>query len=137
METRKCPVCNEIITGRTDKKYCSDQCRFIHNNKNKLTAEEPIIKGNMLLRKNRSILKTLCPEGRATVRKEVMDAMGYDFTMFSSLFMTSKKQLYYLCYDFGFTPIIDNGKEKALIISKQDYMNEWNPWKFVKRKENE
>jgi len=68
----------------------------------------------------------------STVRKEVLDAMGFDISVFSSLFLTDKKQLYYFSYDYGFTPLIVNGVEKALIVNKQRYMNSWNPWKYVK-----
>ena len=135
MTTLKCLVCSLPITGRRDKKYCSDQCRFLHNNKKKNITEEPILTVNRSLRKNRSILKSLCQAGKATVRKELMDSLGFDFNRFTNLYMTNQKQVYYLCYDYGFTPLIDkNGIEKALIISKQEYMNNWNPWRFVKQK---
>jgi hypothetical protein len=129
----KCPTCNNPIVGRADKKYCSDQCRYLANNKNKFQAERPILDINRVLRKNRSILKALCPVGKATVRRDILDAMGYDVRVFSSLFLTSKKQIYYVCYDFAFTPILDNNIEKALIVTKQDYMNSWDPWKYVKK----
>ncbi|WHZ07090.1 MAG: hypothetical protein OJF59_000843 [Cytophagales bacterium] len=133
MANRKCPVCGNPLTGRSDRKYCSDQCRYLENNKNKYDVERPILEINRRLRKNRAILKALCPIGKSTVRKEVMVAMGYDMTIFSSLFLTSKKQVYYLCYDYGFTPLKEKGVEKALIITKQDYMNTWDPWKFVNK----
>lgn len=28
-----CPVCGKRIVGRTDKKYCSDECRAFFNNR--------------------------------------------------------------------------------------------------------
>lgn len=135
MNARKCPVCGAPLAGRTDKKYCSDQCRYTGNNKIKSETEAPILATNKALRRNRTILKTLCPFGKATVRREVLDSMGYDVKVFSSLFLTSRKQLYYFCYDYGFTPLLDKGVERVLIVSKQPYMNEWNPWKYVKPKE--
>ena len=136
MSNLKCPVCNNSLAGRVDKKYCSDQCRYIANNKNKYQSERQILDTNKALRKNSSILKKLCPVGMATVRREVLDALGYDVSAFSSIFLTSKKQIYYICYDYAFTPIFDNGIEKALIVTKQDYINTWDPWKFVKRNSN-
>ena len=36
METgggKVCPVCGEKIVGRSDKKYCSDECRTFANNR--------------------------------------------------------------------------------------------------------
>lgn len=80
------------------------------------------------------ILKTLCPEGKSVVRKDVLDNLGYRTDLFTSLFMTSKKQIYYLCYDYGFTPIIERGIHKVLIISRQPYMSPWDPWKYVIKK---
>ena len=130
---RKCPVCGDPLVGRSDRKYCSDQCRSLENHKKKQESERPILETNRILRKNRSILKTLCPAGKASVRREVLDAMGYDVQVFSSIFLTGNKNIYYLCYDYGFTPILENGIEKALIITRQDYMNFRNPWKFVNK----
>ncbi len=130
---KKCLVCGDRLIGRLDKKYCSDQCRYFANNKNKIETERPIQDVNKALRKNRSILKMLCPAGKTVVRRVILDGMGYDVTVFSSLFLTSNKSIYYLCYDYGFTPLIEKGIEKALIITKQSYMNAWNPWKFVNK----
>ncbi|MFK7952840.1 MAG: hypothetical protein AB8B73_08330, partial [Ekhidna sp.] len=64
----------------------------------------------------------LSPEGKATVRKEVLDQMGFDYRYFSGLFKT-KSNLYYLIYDYAFSPIFENGVEKALIVQRQDYMD--------------
>ena len=132
-ETRKCMECGDVIIGRTDKKYCGDQCRFLSNNRKKIATEWPILELNKTLRKNRMILKTLCPAGRSVVRKEVMDAMQFDGSVFSSIFVTNKRQIYYLCHEYGFTPILENGVQKALIISRQEYMNKWDPWKYIFR----
>lgn len=131
MNTRICLICGTPITGRADKKFCSDQCRALANNKNKIEAQRNLLVTNQALRRNRTILKTLCPQGKATVRKEVLVSLGYDFNCFTSLFVTRTKQVYYLLYDYGFTPIMEGDVEKALIISRQEYMKEWNPWKFI------
>ncbi|HTE28809.1 MAG TPA: hypothetical protein VK666_00435 [Chryseolinea sp.] len=103
------------------------------NNKNKFVAEQPILELNKILRRNRSILKKLCPSGKAIVRREVMDAMGYDTNVFASIFMTSSKEVYYICYDYAFTPIMEQLVEKAVIVQRQHYMRSWNPWKFIKK----
>jgi hypothetical protein len=132
---RKCPVCGDALIGRTDKKYCSDQCRFVSNSKKKQLNEKPIIDANQRLRRNRMVLKTLCPAGKCVVRREVMEALGYEVTLFTSIFVTGRKQIYYLCYDYGYMPIIQNGVEKAMIISRQPYMQDWQPWKYVRNED--
>ena len=86
---------------------------------------------NTIIRKNRRILKTLSPQGKAIVRKDIAQQLGFDFNQFSSLY-SSKQGVYYLYYDYGFRPLLDNGKEKIQIIQIQDYMKEFNPWKYLK-----
>jgi len=132
MKKQVCPICNEPVVGRADKRFCSDQCRATANNKLKNTNEKQIIEVNKRLRKNRTILKTLSPVGKATVRKSILEDMGYDFSAFTSLYMPASGTLYYICYDYAFSPIVQSGVEKALIVSKQQYVSKWQPWQFVK-----
>ena len=131
-EPRKCPVCGDAIIGRSDKKYCSTDCRFIANNKLKHQSESLLLSTNQALRKNRSIMKTLSPEGGTIVRKTILVKMGFDFRYFTSIFITERRQVYYLSYDFAFTPTYHNGKEKVLIVRVQPYMTAPDPWKYVR-----
>lgn len=131
---RHCTHCGKELHGRLDKKFCDAYCRNTYNNLNRSVEEQRIIKINSLIRSNRKILKDLCPQGKATVRREVLEAMGYDFNFFSSFYPT-KVGIYYLCYDYGFSPIVEKGNvEKVLIIQKQEYMDQsdFNPWKYIK-----
>ncbi len=73
---------------------------------------------NRQLRLNRRILKSLCPEGKATIRKEVLLDLGFDFSRFNSIFPSSGK-VYYLTYDYGFMPIYER---EVVIIKKQQYL---------------
>ncbi|NJN42302.1 MAG: DUF2116 family Zn-ribbon domain-containing protein [Flammeovirgaceae bacterium] len=129
---RKCAECGQPISGRSDKKFCSDQCRFLFNSDVRQKTEQPILDVNKALRKNRSILKSLCPQGKATVRKEVLTSMGYNFELFTTIFITKSKSVYYLCYDYGFTPLREGKIQKALVISRQSYMKHRDPWLYVK-----
>lgn len=127
-----CKKCGKPIQGRMDKRFCDAYCRNSFNNKIKRKDEQSITEINRGLRKNRTILKTLSPVGKSTVRKEVLEAMGYNFNIFSSMYRASKNSIYYLCYEYGFSPIIDRrGVEKAVIITRQLYMGDWRPWKYV------
>ena len=132
MEPKRCIQCGNIIIGRSDKKFCDSQCRYLHHVSRRQLAEAPILQTNSALRKNRSILKTLCPKGKATVRKEVLVSMGYDFNTFSSAFATSRG-VYYICYDYAFSPVLDGLVEKALIVTAQDYMLGLDPWKYIRQ----
>lgn len=131
-----CLSCKEPLQGRADKKFCSDQCRATYNNSHRKPHEEAIKKLNSQLRKNRTILKTLCPTGKATVRRDVLAEMGFSFRHFTSAYGSSS-DLYFLCYDYAFKPIFERSQEhgtmiqKVLIVQQQDYMKSFDPWEHL------
>jgi hypothetical protein len=115
-----CLKCGERLIGRIDKKFCSDQCRFEYNNKKKRIHEAAILNINQKLRKNRSILKSLNPVGKTTVRRSLLNNMGFSFDFFTHTFRTDKGAVYYFAYDFGYTLIEE---EKVVLVTYQRYMN--------------
>jgi hypothetical protein len=117
---RKCPECGNRFSGRADKKYCSEQCRAITNNKFKTDREKEVLRINSILRKNRTILKTLNPMGKATVRKEFMLLGGFDFRYFTHLYPSRKGDIYRFIYEYGYLHVAD---DKVLIVLWQDYMD--------------
>lgn len=128
-----CLHCGSILTGRSDKRFCSDQCRATHNNRNKAPHEQKMQEINAQLRRNRTILKSLCPIGKATVRKEVLDEMGFDFSCHTSFFGKPGK-LYFFCYDYGYMPLVERSLNeqrpvrKVMIIQKQTFTDRADPW---------
>ena len=123
-----CLQCQSPIVGRMDKVFCDPQCRNTYHNRIKHSDEQYIKMVNSCLRKNRRILKTLAPIGKVIVRREILESMGYRFEFFSSLFRTSNS-VYYMCYEYGFRALIDNGKQKVQIIQQQEYMSKtFDPW---------
>lgn len=127
---KKCKQCGKNLIGRLDKLFCDSQCRNTFNNQNKRSDQLLIQDVNQRIRRNRRILKSLCPIGKATVRKEVLDTMQYDYRYFSSIFKSPNNNVYYICYDYAFSPIkqkesgSSNIVEKALIVQRQDYMDQ-------------
>ena len=87
------------------------------------------------LRRNRTILKSLCPIGKATVRKEVLDEMGFDFGYHTSFFGKPGK-LYFFCYDYGYMPLVERSLteqhpvKKVMIIQKQNFADRADPWQL-------
>jgi len=116
-----CLACQKTFQGRIDKKYCCDDCRFTANNlKRRESAEAKIIASvNSTLRKNRSILKSLNPEGKTTVWKEYLVLQGFDFRYHTHQFQTRQGNLYYFCYEYGYLLLAE---DKVLIVNWQPYM---------------
>ncbi len=118
-----CMQCGKSLSGRTDKKFCDAYCRNTFNNQHKSGDEQMMQLTNSVLRKNRRILRTLCPEGKATVRKEVLVALSFDFGCFTGLFKTNATT-YYMVYDYAFAAVWERDIPKVLIVQKQPYMQQ-------------
>lgn len=105
MEKQKCLECGESFLGRSDKKFCTDYCRNAHNNKINKDSKNLIRNTNNRLRKNWRILEELNPKDKCRVTKQKLDAKGFDFNYFTSIYTTKTGNVYYFIYDQGYLPL--------------------------------
>nr|WP_262511387.1 DUF2116 family Zn-ribbon domain-containing protein [Pontibacter diazotrophicus] len=122
MEHSTCIQCGKQMAGRMDKRYCSDQCRFLQNNQKRREdkGEKLMAKVNATLRKNRTILRQASPLGKTTIRRQVLELAGFDFRHHTHLYRTQKGNTYHFCYDYGYLLLPEDGK--VLIVNWQQYM---------------
>ncbi len=99
---RKCLDCGSILHGRTDKKFCSDQCRNNYNNRLNRDSNNYVRNVHGLLRKNRRILSDLCNEGRTRVHKDALFALGYNFNFFTHIIESSGGDIFHYCFEYGY-----------------------------------
>jgi hypothetical protein len=105
-EEKRCLECNEVMHGRSDKKFCDDQCRNNFNNRQNSDSVAQVRNINNALRKNRRILEALLPpEGRGNVSKTKMLNQGFNFTYHTHVYTSKKGLKYTLCYDYGYLPL--------------------------------
>ena len=114
---RKCPVCGEIVTGRTDKKYCSDQCRAEFNNRNNKDCTNAMRKINRILRRNRRILAELNPDGKTRISLQKLTEKGFDFQYFTNVRYNRRGKACYFCYEQGY--IRGRNESCTLILNKR------------------
>jgi len=69
-----------------------------------------------ILRKNRRILKSLNPNGKAKVSKQTLLANGFNFKYFTNVYKTKGGWVYYFCFEYGYLPLDDG--HFTLIINK-------------------
>lgn len=99
---KKCLDCGDAIRGRSDKKFCSDQCRNNYNNKLNRDTNNFVRNVHGLLRKNRRILADLYADGKGKVHRDALFALGYNFSFFTHVIETSGGQKYQFCFEYGF-----------------------------------
>ena len=111
-----CLECGAKIMGRIDKKFCNDQCRNNYNNRLNHDETSFMVKVNRSLRKNRRILKSFTPKGKAKVRRQKLESEGFNFKYFTHVYKTKEGRVYYFCYEYGYLPL-ENGYF-ALVVNK-------------------
>ena len=101
-EKRVCPICGDAVTGRIDKKFCSDQCRTEYNNRYHKESNNYIRQVNNILRRNRKILEDLNPNGKVRVGLNKLAEKGFNFQYFTNIYKTKSGNTYYFCYEQGY-----------------------------------
>lgn len=117
MNQRACEECGAPLLGRTDKKFCSDQCRSTFNNRRNLESNRYVRTVNNRLRKNRRILDELNPGGRIKVSADLLKEMGFDFRYYTSVGSVREGEVCYFCYDQGYIPVYRN---YYVLVAKDD-----------------
>ena len=116
---RKCIECETEFVGRSDKKFCSDYCRNIYNNRKNSDANKLVRNINNTLRKNRRILEKLNPNGKAKVHKMKLIDEGFNFNFYTNLYITKNKKHYTFCYDQGYLSI---DGDYYILVHKKEYI---------------
>ena len=101
---RSCGACGKQLRGRSDKKFCDDQCRNQFNNQLSAADSGFIRLVNTTLRKNRKILQQCIPpeKRRTRIRREKLVQKGFQFA-YNTHHITSKTGLTYkFCYEYGY-----------------------------------
>ena len=112
---KTCLECGGKISGRADKKFCSDACRIDYNNRLNSDANRFVKNVNNSLRKNRRILQSLNTTGKSKVKREKLVEKGFDFDHFTSIYKTKEGALYHFCYEHGY---LQTDKDWFLLVVK-------------------
>jgi len=116
---KKCPECGDLIIGRADKKFCSDQCRNSFNNNLNSDTSNFVRNINNILRKNRRILQEQNKQsGKTMVNKDTLLSNGFNFTYHTHIYKTKKGDTYKFCYEQGYLFLDD--KELFLLVENKN-----------------
>ncbi len=117
MAETNCLECGDKITGRSDKKFCSDDCRNAYNNKLNKDSTNLMRSVNNKLRKNFRILSALqFSEGKAKTTKTKLFADGFDFDYFTNLKTYKNGAEYRFIYGIGYKFL----EEDWILVVKND-----------------
>ncbi len=103
-----CLYCGAPLKGRSDKKFCDDNCRNSYNNRQN-RAELSLIRNiQNVLRRNRRVLADLDKEGRTKIHRDQLIARGYNFDFHTQTSISAKNQLSVYCFERGVLKLDDD-----------------------------
>jgi hypothetical protein len=102
-EKKYCLYCEKLLKGRSDKRYCNDDCRTAYFNEQKKEEHDEIKTIDLTLKKNRRILKSFLGESKTkSVAEKQLLMKGFNPKYFTHLFKNMAGDEYHFCYDYGY-----------------------------------
>lgn len=117
---RRCLECGDILHGRSDKKFCCDQCRNAFNNRQAGVTNSSMRRINRILKKNLTVLNGLNKKGRVTLSRDELLKKEFDFSYFTHLSTGHQGRTFYFCYDQGYTLVDSN---RVMLVKKRESTN--------------
>lgn len=115
----ECLECKTKTYGRSDKKFCSDQCRTSYHNRHNSDSNNFMRNINNVLRKNRRILLELNPRGKTKVTKTQLIDKGFKFSYYTNEYITQAGKVYKFCYEQGYLEL-DGGI--FALVKREEYV---------------
>lgn len=107
MEAKHCLECEEVLHGRSDKKFCNEACRSTYHNRLNATHSLIIRQINRRLNRNRKILEELIFSGQRKVKRSLLLRLGFDFQLLTAIQDNEDDSPCFLCYEYGYSPLDD------------------------------
>src|SRR5574344_513825 len=99
----RCAECGGRINGRSDKRFCSDECRVAFNNRLYREKNREIVRINKILKNNYSILQSLLHSFNGKSSVKILFEKGFKFDFLTSVEYERRGKLKMYCYDILYT----------------------------------
>ena len=112
----KCLLCKDKMQGRSDKKFCSIDCKNYYHIRLRQVTSKATKQIDDLLHRNRSILlEILGKRGKQMkVSKEVLDKKKFNYKLVTGYHLNTRNKMVNYVYDFSWSIFSD----KKILITK-------------------
>ena len=116
---KKCKICKKIIKGRTDKIFCSADCKNYYHKHLRYAAKQAAIQINEYLKRNYSILLELLGKNKIQIKvyRNILEQKKFRFKYHTHSHINSKGKTFHYIYDIAWMEFSD---DEILIVKKDD-----------------
>lgn len=99
---RQCTRCGKPLKGRSDKKFCNDDCRSDYHNELRRARDKQLRAVNRILSSNWKILSAALREGLREVPAEDLAARNFNFKIYTTSRCRFPVGRTYWCYNCAY-----------------------------------
>jgi len=114
---KTCQQCGQEMQGRTDKKFCSTDCKNRYHIDNRRNTRDAVAEIDGYLHRNREILVTLMGSStKVEIDRLVLSRTGFRYDYHTGTYLNKKGKMYRLVYDYAW---MDFSDQKVMIVRKK------------------
>lgn len=115
---RKCKICQKILRGRSDKVFCSMDCKNNYHKNVRYASKAAAIEINGFLKRNYAILWELLGENKTQIKvyRNQLEKKNFRFKYHTHFHINSKNKMFHYVYDLAWMEFSD---DEILIVRKQ------------------
>lgn len=113
----RCKICGKSIYGRSDKIYCSTQCKNEYHKKLRYASMVAAIEINGYLKRNYSILLELMGKNKLQIKlyRNRLEKKGFRFKYHTHFYINSRGKTFFYVYDLAWMEFSD---DEILVVRK-------------------
>ena len=113
----QCLHCRKRLSGRSDKKFCSINCKNQFSYKNRSRTKTEVQEVDLILHRNHLILTTLMgDQEKIQIDRMVLARAKFNFQFFTSIYRNKENKIYYLVYNIAW---MEFSNQTILIVRRR------------------
>lgn len=114
---RICPICKSPVIGRSDKIFCSLDCKNQYHVRLRRATAKAVSETDKILHRNRSILLEIMGKNstQKKINRLILEKKKFRFDYYTRTYLNIRGKLYKYVYDFAWLEFSD---QEILILRK-------------------
>ncbi len=116
-----CIMCKKKLVGRSDKKFCSLDCKNEYHQKLRAVTQVATQSIDRILHRNRSILLELMGKNKTQMKidRKLLDRKNFKYNYITGYYVNARGKTYHYVYDFSWMEFSD----REILINRRRKKN--------------